>query len=72
MRMLHFCLLKPSTMFLQHYFLISVFQAYATEVCRKEHGHLGLSLVSSSRGIGLIVGPAIGGYLAQVIFYFNI
>ncbi|CAM0880867.1 unnamed protein product [Alopecurus aequalis] len=40
-------------------------KAYATEVCRKEHGHLALSLISSSRGIGLIVGPAIGGYLAQ-------
>ena len=25
--------------------------------------------VSSSRGVGLIVGPAIGGYLAQVTFY---
>ncbi|KAM0823934.1 hypothetical protein ACQ4PT_070517 [Festuca glaucescens] len=40
-------------------------KAYATEVCRKEHGHLALSLITSSRGIGLIVGPAIGGYLAQ-------
>jgi len=25
--------------------------------------------VSSSRGVGLIVGPAIGGYLAQVTIY---
>uniref|UniRef100_A0A0E0C0G5 Major facilitator superfamily (MFS) profile domain-containing protein n=2 Tax=Oryza meridionalis TaxID=40149 RepID=A0A0E0C0G5_9ORYZ len=45
--------------------ILGPIKAYATEVCRKEHGHLGLSLVSSSRGIGLIVGPAIGGYLAQ-------
>jgi hypothetical protein len=40
-------------------------QAYATEVCRKEYNHLALAVVSSSRGIGLIIGPAIGGYLAQ-------
>ncbi|VAH75968.1 unnamed protein product [Triticum turgidum subsp. durum] len=33
--------------------------------CRKEYSHLALSLISSSRAIGLIVGPAIGGYLAQ-------
>uniref|UniRef100_A0A0E0JGU6 Major facilitator superfamily (MFS) profile domain-containing protein n=1 Tax=Oryza punctata TaxID=4537 RepID=A0A0E0JGU6_ORYPU len=45
--------------------ILGPIKAYATEVCRKEHSHLGLSLVSSSRGIGLIVGPAIGGYLAQ-------
>ncbi|XP_066306089.1 probable peptide/nitrate transporter At3g43790 isoform X2 [Miscanthus floridulus] len=40
-------------------------KAYATEVCRKEYNHLALAVVSSSRGIGLIIGPAIGGYLAQ-------
>ncbi|VAH60083.1 unnamed protein product [Triticum turgidum subsp. durum] len=34
-------------------------------LCRKEYSHLALSLISSSRAIGLIVGPAIGGYLAQ-------
>ncbi|KAF0897898.1 hypothetical protein E2562_001609 [Oryza meyeriana var. granulata] len=45
--------------------ILGPIKAYATEVCRKEHSHLALSLVSSSRGIGLIVGPAIGGYLAQ-------
>uniref|UniRef100_A0A0E0MC63 Major facilitator superfamily (MFS) profile domain-containing protein n=1 Tax=Oryza punctata TaxID=4537 RepID=A0A0E0MC63_ORYPU len=39
--------------------------AYAVEVCRPEHQSIGLSLVSTSWAIGLIVGPAIGGYLAQ-------
>ncbi|XP_038977826.1 probable peptide/nitrate transporter At3g43790 isoform X2 [Phoenix dactylifera] len=45
--------------------LLGPVKAYASEVCRKEHQALGLSLVSTSRGIGLIVGPAIGGFLAQ-------
>ncbi|XP_072987419.1 probable peptide/nitrate transporter At3g43790 isoform X1 [Typha latifolia] len=45
--------------------ILGPIKAYASEVCRKEHQALGLSLVSSSRGIGLIVGPAIGGFLAQ-------
>ncbi|KQK03822.1 probable peptide/nitrate transporter At3g43790 [Brachypodium distachyon] len=45
--------------------MLGPIKAYATEVSRKEHSHLALSLISSSRGIGLIVGPAIGGYLAQ-------
>ncbi|CAM0880862.1 unnamed protein product [Alopecurus aequalis] len=45
--------------------ILGPIKAYATEVCRKEHSHLALSLVSASRAIGLIFGPAIGGYLAQ-------
>ncbi|XP_043719616.1 protein ZINC INDUCED FACILITATOR-LIKE 1-like isoform X2 [Telopea speciosissima] len=40
-------------------------RAYASEICRKEHQTLGLSTVSTSWGIGLIVGPALGGLLAQ-------
>ncbi|RZC79145.1 hypothetical protein C5167_003382 [Papaver somniferum] len=40
-------------------------QAYATEVCRKEYQALGLSFISTAWAIGLIVGPAIGGFLAQ-------
>lgn len=46
--------------------MLGPIKAYATEVCRKEYSHLALSIVSSSRAIGLIVGPAIGGYLAQI------
>ncbi|PUZ49917.1 hypothetical protein GQ55_6G017800 [Panicum hallii var. hallii] len=45
--------------------MLGPIKAYATEACRKEYSHLGLAIVSSSRGIGLVVGPAIGGYLAQ-------
>ncbi|KAI3876972.1 hypothetical protein MKW92_036752 [Papaver armeniacum] len=40
-------------------------QAYATEVCRKEHQTLALSFTSSAWAIGMIIGPAIGGFLAQ-------
>ncbi|KAJ4978516.1 hypothetical protein NE237_009296 [Protea cynaroides] len=40
-------------------------RAYASEVCRKEHQALGLSTASTSWGIGLIIGPALGGFLAQ-------
>ncbi|KAK3163489.1 hypothetical protein QOZ80_1AG0004390 [Eleusine coracana subsp. coracana] len=47
--------------------MLGPIKAYATEVCRKEHNHMALAIVSSSRGIGLIVGPAIGGYLAQPV-----
>nr|CAB3453047.1 unnamed protein product [Digitaria exilis] len=42
------------------------FMAYAVEICRTEHQAIGLSLVSTSWAIGLIIGPAIGGYLAQI------
>ncbi|KAL6607028.1 hypothetical protein ACP70R_042681 [Stipagrostis hirtigluma subsp. patula] len=50
--------------------MLGPIKAYATEVCRKEYNHMALSVfvdhqVSSSRCIGLIIGPAIGGYLAQ-------
>ncbi|KAL5720447.1 hypothetical protein ACHQM5_013115 [Ranunculus cassubicifolius] len=40
-------------------------KAYACEISRPEHQALALSLVSTARGIGLIFGPAIGGFLAQ-------
>ncbi|CAL9150639.1 unnamed protein product [Musa hybrid cultivar] len=39
--------------------------AYSIEVCRQEHQALGLSLVTTAWGIGLIVGPALGGFFAQ-------
>ncbi|KAJ8751473.1 hypothetical protein K2173_016689 [Erythroxylum novogranatense] len=45
--------------------LIATVRAYASEVCREEYQALSLSVVSTSRGIGLIIGPAIGGYFAQ-------
>ncbi|XP_066339212.1 protein ZINC INDUCED FACILITATOR-LIKE 1-like isoform X3 [Miscanthus floridulus] len=40
-------------------------RAYVVEVCRVEHQAIGLSLVSTAWAIALIIGPAIGGYLAQ-------
>ncbi|KAF5187305.1 Zinc induced facilitator-like 1-like [Thalictrum thalictroides] len=40
-------------------------KAYASEVSRPEHQALALSLVSVAWGIGLIIGPAIGGFLAM-------
>ncbi|CAN6352761.1 unnamed protein product, partial [Urochloa humidicola] len=45
--------------------LLGPIRAYAVEVCRTEHQAIGLSLVSTAWAIGLIIGPAIGGYLAQ-------
>ncbi|XP_048135932.1 probable peptide/nitrate transporter At3g43790 isoform X1 [Rhodamnia argentea] len=45
--------------------LLGTIRAYATEVSREEHRALTLSVVSTSRGIGLIIGPAIGGFFAQ-------
>ncbi|XP_040385363.1 protein ZINC INDUCED FACILITATOR-LIKE 1-like isoform X2 [Oryza brachyantha] len=45
--------------------LLGPIKAYASEVCRKEHQALGISLVTSSRAIALVVGPAIGGFLSQ-------
>ncbi|XP_073270234.1 protein ZINC INDUCED FACILITATOR-LIKE 1-like [Primulina huaijiensis] len=40
-------------------------KAYACEIVREEHQSLGLSAVSTSWGIGLIIGPALGGFFAQ-------
>ncbi|XP_058782761.1 protein ZINC INDUCED FACILITATOR-LIKE 1-like [Vicia villosa] len=40
-------------------------KAYSTEIFREEKQSLGLSTVSAAWGIGLIIGPVIGGYLAQ-------
>ncbi|OMO67509.1 Tetracycline resistance protein, TetA/multidrug resistance protein MdtG [Corchorus capsularis] len=45
--------------------LLGTIRAYASEVCREEYRSLALSVVSTSRGIGLIIGPAIGGFFAQ-------
>lgn len=45
--------------------VVGPIRAYAIEVCRPEHHAIALSLVSTAWAIGLIVGPTIGGYLAQ-------
>nr|KJB56089.1 hypothetical protein B456_009G106000 [Gossypium raimondii] len=46
---------------------LGTIRAYASEVCREEYRALALSVVSTSRGIGLIIGPAIGGFFAQPV-----
>uniref|UniRef100_A0A0D9XWL8 Major facilitator superfamily (MFS) profile domain-containing protein n=1 Tax=Leersia perrieri TaxID=77586 RepID=A0A0D9XWL8_9ORYZ len=45
--------------------MLAPIKAYSIEVCRPEHQALGLSIVSTGWGIGLVLGPAIGGYFAQ-------
>ncbi|KAJ4970912.1 hypothetical protein NE237_004011 [Protea cynaroides] len=45
--------------------LLGPIKAYASEVCREEYQPLGQSLVSTAWGVGLIIGPALGGFLAQ-------
>uniref|UniRef100_A0ACD5VRP6 Uncharacterized protein n=1 Tax=Avena sativa TaxID=4498 RepID=A0ACD5VRP6_AVESA len=47
--------------------ILGPIKAYASEVCRKEHQALGISLVTSSRAIAFVIGPAIGGFLSQVL-----
>ncbi|XP_028782366.1 protein ZINC INDUCED FACILITATOR-LIKE 1-like [Neltuma alba] len=42
-------------------------KAYATELFREEHQALGLSTFSSAWGIALVIGPALGGYLAEPV-----
>ncbi|PWA52264.1 zinc induced facilitator 1 [Artemisia annua] len=45
--------------------LVGPIKAYACELFREEHQAIGLSSISTSWGIGLIIGPALGGFLAQ-------
>ncbi|KAJ3681154.1 hypothetical protein LUZ60_015643 [Juncus effusus] len=45
--------------------LLGTVKAYSIEVCSQEHQAFALSLVSTGWGIGLTLGPSIGGYLAQ-------
>ncbi|XP_076891384.1 protein ZINC INDUCED FACILITATOR-LIKE 1-like [Bidens hawaiensis] len=45
--------------------ILGPIKAYAIELFRDEHHALGLSSISTAWGVGLIVGPALGGFLAQ-------
>ncbi|BFG20785.1 hypothetical protein CerSpe_070590 [Prunus speciosa] len=45
--------------------LLGPIKAYASEAFREEHQALGMSTVSVAWGIGSIIGPALGGFLAQ-------
>ncbi|KAF8021793.1 hypothetical protein BT93_G2049 [Corymbia citriodora subsp. variegata] len=45
--------------------LLGPIKAYACEMFHEEYQALGISTVMIAWGIGLIIGPALGGYLAQ-------
>lgn len=45
--------------------LLGPIKAYSVEVARPEYQAIGISLVSTAWGMGLVVGPSIGGLLAQ-------
>ncbi|XP_028228683.1 protein ZINC INDUCED FACILITATOR-LIKE 1-like isoform X3 [Glycine soja] len=47
--------------------LLGPIKAYATEIFREEEQALGLSTVVAAWGVGLVIGPALGGYLAQPV-----
>ncbi|KAK6934035.1 Major facilitator superfamily, partial [Dillenia turbinata] len=50
--------------------LLGPMKAYASEIFRQEYQALGLSTISTAWGIGLIIGPALGGFLAQVPHFY--
>ncbi|XP_047340127.1 protein ZINC INDUCED FACILITATOR-LIKE 1-like [Impatiens glandulifera] len=45
--------------------LLGPIKAYAIEIFTEEYQALGVSTVSTAWGIGLIIGPAVGGFFAQ-------
>jgi MFS family permease len=45
--------------------LILMLQAYVSEISSANHQALGVSIIGTSWGLGLILGPALGGYLSQ-------
>ncbi|KAL3731836.1 hypothetical protein ACJRO7_028665 [Eucalyptus globulus] len=48
--------------------ILGPIKAYACEMFREEYQALGISTVVTAWGIGLIIGPALGGYLAFPYF----
>ncbi|XP_054795379.1 protein ZINC INDUCED FACILITATOR 1-like isoform X1 [Prosopis cineraria] len=46
---------------------LGTIKAFATEIFREEHQAQGLATFSSAWGIALVLGPALGGYLAQPV-----
>ncbi|XP_062092079.1 protein ZINC INDUCED FACILITATOR 1-like [Humulus lupulus] len=45
--------------------ILGPMKAYASEIFREEYQALGMSTVSTAWGIGLVIGPAMGGFFAQ-------
>jgi MFS family permease len=40
-------------------------KAYASEICSEKHQAISVSIVGTVWGLGLIIGPAMGGYFSQ-------
>ncbi|KAL6539708.1 hypothetical protein OROHE_011479 [Orobanche hederae] len=49
--------------------ILGPMRAYASEICLKQHQALGMSVIATSWGVGLVIGPAVGGFLAQKFPY---
>uniref|UniRef100_A0A3Q7J8B4 Major facilitator superfamily (MFS) profile domain-containing protein n=1 Tax=Solanum lycopersicum TaxID=4081 RepID=A0A3Q7J8B4_SOLLC len=49
--------------------LLGQIKAYAAKIFREEYQALGMSTISSAWGIGLVIGPALGGFLAQISLF---
>ncbi|KAG5150129.1 hypothetical protein JHK82_017010 [Glycine max] len=47
--------------------VMGTIKAFSSEIFREEYQPLGLSTVSAAWGVGLALGPALGGYLAQPV-----
>nr|GMC93661.1 protein ZINC INDUCED FACILITATOR-LIKE 1-like isoform X1 [Ipomoea batatas] len=45
--------------------LLGPVKAYVAELFHQEHQALGMSMISISWGIGLVIGPSLGGFLSQ-------
>lgn len=45
--------------------MLATVKAYSTEICSEKHQAVGISTVGTFWGLGLIIGPALGGYLSQ-------
>ncbi|KAI9115249.1 hypothetical protein K1719_013568 [Acacia pycnantha] len=45
--------------------LLGPMKAYAVEIVREEYQAIAISIVSAAWGVGLVVGPALGGYLSE-------
>ncbi|EFJ07381.1 hypothetical protein SELMODRAFT_186199 [Selaginella moellendorffii] len=51
--------------------MLGTVKAYASEICSEQHQTISMSMVSTMWGFGLIIGPAMGGYLAQATDFSN-
>ncbi|XP_019447333.1 PREDICTED: protein ZINC INDUCED FACILITATOR 1-like [Lupinus angustifolius] len=47
--------------------VLGTIKAYVSELFREEHQAIGFSTVTAASGLGIIIGPALGGYLAKPV-----